>query len=139
MKRYLLFFLLGLSACTSGIPLKVVSLGPIFHDNGSKVWVIDEVIAQGKNRAPIENIDKDVIVFYEAGICLFQPMKSLGEVQGRKGKYSVYSDEGMLSLYFKHERWDFTIKSATSKRIELVPMKKSEFKYTLVLIPFPEI
>jgi hypothetical protein len=66
-------------------------------------------------------------------------MKSLGEIQGRMGEYSIYSEEGTLSIFFKNERWDFTIKNMNDIRIELVPMKKSAFKYSLVLIPFPEI
>ncbi|MEN9400068.1 MAG: hypothetical protein RL632_1169 [Bacteroidota bacterium] len=101
--------------------------------------MVDEVITNGKNYAPIENEDKDVIVFYDSGACMFQPMKSLGDVQGKKGEFSVYSDEGALSMFFKNERWDFKIKSIKSTRIELTPLKKSSFKYTLVLIPFPEI
>lgn len=139
MKRYFIIFFLGLTACSIGVPLKVVPFGPIFHDNGSKVWMVDEVITNGKNYAPIENEDKDVIVFYDSGACMFQPMKSLGDVQGKKGEFSVYSDEGALSMFFKNERWDFKIKSIKSTRIELTPLKKSSFKYTLVLIPFPEI
>ena len=101
--------------------------------------MIDEVITNGKNYAPIENTDKDVIVFYDSGTCMFQSMKSLGEIQGRMGEYSIYSEEGTLSIFFKNERWDFTIKNMNDIRIELVPMKKSAFKYSLVLIPFPEI
>jgi hypothetical protein len=139
MKLYFILILLVLSACSTGVSLKKVPFGPIFHDNGSKVWMIDEVITNGKNYAPIENTDKDVMVFYDSGVCMFQPMKSLGEIQGRKGEYSIYSEEGTLSIFFKNERWDFTIKSINETRIELIPLKKSAFKYALVLIPFPEI
>jgi hypothetical protein len=139
MKRFCVFFLLLCSACSTGVSLKNVPFGPIFHDNGSKVWMIDEVITKGKNYAPIENTDKDIMVFYDSGVCMFQPMKSLGDVTGKKGEYSIYSDEGSLSIFFKNERWDFKIKGVSDTRIELVPLKKSAFKYALVLIPFPEI
>jgi hypothetical protein len=100
--------------------------------------MIDEVVTKGKNYAPIENSDKDVIVFYDSGVCMFQPMKSLGDLPGRKGEYSIYSDEGSLSIFFKKERWDFKIKRVEENRIELEPLKKSAFKYSLVLTPFPE-
>ena len=139
MKRYFIIILFFLSACSTGVSLKKVPFGPIFHNNGSKVWMIDEVITNGKNYAPIENTDKDIIVFYDSGVCMFQAMKSLGDVTGRKGEYSIYSDEGSMSIFFKNERWDFTIKSINETRIELIPLKKSAFKYSLVLIPFPEI
>jgi hypothetical protein len=138
MKYYFILFTLFISSCSIGVNLKNVPLGPIFHDNGSKVWMIDEVITKGKNYSPIENADKDVIVFYESGSCMFQPMKSIGDMTGRKGEYSVYSDEGTLSIFFKNERWDFKVKRAEENRIELEPLKKSAFKYSLVLIPFPE-
>jgi hypothetical protein len=134
-----MFFLLGLTACSTGVPLKAVPFEPIFHDNGSKVWMVDEVIIKGKNCAPIENADKDVIVFYDSGVCAFQPMKSIGDARGKKGEYAVYSDEGILSIRFQNERWDFKIKRIKNTRIELTPLKKSTFKYSLVLIPFPEI
>ena len=101
--------------------------------------MIDEVITKGKNYAPIENADKDVIIFYDSGVCTFQPMKSLGDLPGRKGEYSINSDEGSMSIFFKKERWDFKIKRVEENRIELEPSKKSAFKYALVLIPFPEI
>jgi len=139
MKRYFILVVLGLTACSTGVPLKKISFGPILHDNGSKVWMVDEVLIQGKNIAPIENTDKDVIVFYDSRVCLFQSLKSFGKDQGKKGKYSVYSDDSELSIFFENERWDFTVKSVHSKRIVLIPLKKSTFKYALVLIPFPEI
>jgi hypothetical protein len=126
------------SACSSSLPLKKVPLGPVFHDNGSKVWLVDEVLLDGKNYAPIENSDKDVFIFYDSGACMFQPMKTLGDLQGKKGEYSVYSEEESLSIFFKNERWDFKIKRVEENRIELEPLKKSAFKYSLVLTPFPE-
>jgi hypothetical protein len=69
---------------------------------------------------------------------MFQPMKTLGDLQGKKGEYSVYSEEESLSIFFKNERWDFKIKRVEENRIELEPLKKSAFKYSLVLTPFPE-
>ena len=139
MKYGFIFMCLVFSSCSTGVDLKNIPLGSIFHDNGSKVWMIDEVITKGKNYAPIENSDKDVIVFYDSGVCMFQPMKSLGDVPGRKGEYSINSDEGSLSIFFNKERWDFKIKRIEENRIELEPLKKSAFKFALVLIPFPEI
>lgn len=125
-------------SCDVGIELERVPFDPVFHDNGSKVWLIDQVITNGKNYAPIENENKDIIVFYDSGVCMFQPLKSLGEREGRKGKFSIFSSDRTLSIFFKDERWDFKVIKVSQDEIELRALKGSDFKYGLLLIPFPE-
>ncbi|MFN5879348.1 MAG: hypothetical protein ACK44B_10795 [Flavobacteriales bacterium] len=124
--------------CTSGVKLKAVNLGPLFHDSNSKVWMVDKVIADKQNFAPRINSDKDVIVFYETGKCMYQPMKTLGDFPGKKGEYSLFSEDKTLSLYFTNERWDFKIDALSEDTIVLKPLNTSDLKYSMILVPFPE-
>jgi hypothetical protein len=128
-----------LCACGTGVELEEIPFDPVFHDNSSKVWLIDQVITNGKNYAPIENENKDIIVFYESGNCMFQPLKSLGDIQGKKGRFSIFTSDSTMGIFFKNERWDFKVKTLKHNYIELTPLKGSDFQYSLVLISFPEI
>jgi hypothetical protein len=119
--------------------MKAVNLGPLFHDSNSKVWMVDKVIADSKNYAPRINMEKDVIIFYETGKCLYQPMRTLGDFVGKKGEYSLFSEDKTLSLYYPNERWDFMINAISEDTIVLKPTKFSDLKYTMVLVPFPEL
>jgi len=136
--KYLMLALIFCS-CTQGVKMKSINLGSLFHDNNSKVWVIDQVIVGKENFAPKENKEKDIIVFYSNGKCLFHSIKALGEVAGKKGEYSVYSTEREMRFYFNKEVWDFKIKELEEDRVVLVPSKESDLRYTLILRPFPEL
>ncbi len=136
LKIALISFLVG--SCSTGVKLKPISLDPLFNDSSSKVWLIDKVITNNKNFAPKENLDKDVVVFYQNGKCMYQPLKTLGNFIGKKGEYTIYSAEKSLTLYFPNERWDFVIDKLTEDTIILKPTKISDLKYQIVLIPFPE-
>lgn len=131
--------LLVVASCTTGVKLKAVNLGPLFHDSNSKVWMVDKVISEKKNYAPRINMEKDVIIFYETGKCMYQPMRTLGDFVGKKGEYSLFSEDRTLSLYYPNERWDFKITSLTEDTVVLEPLKSSDLKYTMVLVPFPEL
>ena len=139
MKKRLFFALVVLSSCTTGVKMKAVNLGPLFHDSNSKVWMVDKVIAEKKNYAPRINMEKDVIIFYETGKCLYQPMHTLGDFVGKKGEYSLFSEDKTLSLYYPNERWDFKIDAISEDTIVLKPTKDSDLNYTMVLVPFPEL
>ncbi len=127
------------SSCTRGVELKPVPLGPLFHDNNSKVWVVNKIVSEGQNFAPHFHRDKDMIVFYNNGKVLYQAIKTLGQSDGRKGEYSVYSSEKILTFYFKKEKWDFKISVNTQDTINLTPTSSSDYKYRMQLIPFPEL
>ena len=129
-----------LYACSTGIELKTINYGSLFHDGNSKVWMVDQVIVNQKNYAPSKTQEKDVVIFYENGKCSYQPLQSLGSISGKKGEYSVFSAERLLVLYFKDaEKWEFQLEKLEENKIVLKPTKNSDLKYTLVLIPLPEI
>src|SRR5688572_21777653 len=114
-----ILFLLSFSSCTSGIDLQSVNLGPLFHDSNSKVWMIDQIISQGHDLAQNEGINKDILVFYESGKCLHQPVRKLGETGGMKGEFILDSDKRTLVIYFPKEKWDFDITYISEDLIEL--------------------
>lgn len=135
----IIFSFAVLISCSTGVKLKPINLGPLFHDSNSKVWLIDKVITKGQNFAPKNDLDKDVIVFYSSGRCMFQPMKTLGDQIGKKGEFTVYSEEKTLSLYFYHEKWDFKLTTVQTDTVVLTPTKDSDLKYKMILVPFPEL
>jgi len=128
-----------LTGCSRGVELRPISLSPLFNDSNSKIWVVDEVNSGNKNFAPKRNVDKDVVIFYKNGKCVFQPMKTIGDIEGKRGDYSLYSDDNLISLFFAQERWEFKINVQSQDKIVLTPTEKSDIKYQLVIVPFPEI
>lgn len=134
-----IIILFVLTGCSRGIELRPISLAPLFNDSNSKIWIVDEVNSGNKNFAPKINIEKDVVIFYKNGKCVFQSMKTIGDIEGKRGEYSLYSDEKSISLFFANERWEFKIDVQSQDKIVLTPTEKSDIKYQLVIIPFPEI
>jgi hypothetical protein len=132
-----LAFLLG--SCSTGVELLPVSKEPLLNDLNSKVWIVDQVIKNDTNYAPKINIDKDILVFYHSGKCLYQPLRTLGELAGRKGEYSLHSDDMNLSIYFGDEKWSFKLSVITEDTLLLEPKQPTDMDYSLVLIPFPEL
>lgn len=100
--------------------------------------MVDKVVTNNKNFAPLLDLEKDVLVFYETGKCLFQPMRTLGDFVGKKGEYALYSEERTITLYFPKEQWDFKISKITEDTVILDPTTESDLKYQMVLVPFPE-
>ncbi len=131
--------LLCCTSCSSGIELKPVKKDNLLHDMNSKVWMVDKVIFKDSNLAPRINLDKDVIIFYNSGRCVFQPMKTLGDFVGKQGAYSLDSEYMTLSLYFLAEKWDFQVYISNIDTLILEPTKQSDLNYTMVLVPFPEL
>ena len=136
---YLILFIGVLSSCSRGVELRPISLAPLFNDSNSKIWIISEVNSGNKNFAPRINVEKDVVIFYQNGKCVFQPMNTIGDLEGKRGEYSLYPDENLISLFFAQEKWEFNIKVQSENKIILNPTSKSDIKYQLVLIQFQEI
>ncbi|MDP4684773.1 MAG: hypothetical protein NWS40_08800 [Crocinitomicaceae bacterium] len=138
-RLFLFVFVAVLASCSTGVQLKPVDLGTLFHDGNSKVWLVDKVIIDRQNFAPKQAADKDAFIFYSTSKCSFQPLKTMGDFSSKNGEFSVYSNEKLLTVYFKKEVWEFKLASLSDNKIVLKPTKKSDLKYTLVLIPLPEL
>ncbi len=140
LTQFIFIFLLSLLvSCSTGVELLPVSKEPLLNDLNSKVWLVDQVIKNDTNFAPAMNLDKDILVFYQSGKCLYQPMRTLGEIAGRKGEYSLHSDNMDLNFYFTDEKWSFRLKVITEDTLVLEPNSPTDINYTLVLVPFPEL
>lgn len=138
--KSLLFLLLSsvlFFACVQDSEFKSIDPYYIFHDNSSKVWLINHAYKDGKDNSPMSLGMKDIVTIHATHNCYFQRMGSFGDSPGKKGILSLNWDEKMLSFQFKGESWDFTIKSLQIEKIILVPINK-KFPYTLELIPVPE-
>jgi hypothetical protein len=135
------FVSLGLfiSACSSNAELIAVNKRSVLTDNSSKVWMVDQVIIGNRNFAPKLNTEKDVIIFYENGHCSYQSMRNLGDYPSKKGEFSIYSEDSTLLINFHSETWYFIYNQISEDTISLIPEKKSDLNYQLILVPFPEI
>lgn len=133
------FIISVVDGCSSGVELLPVSKEPLLNDLNSKVWLVDQLIKTDTNYAPPITIDKDILVFYHTGKCLYQPMKSLGDMAGKKGEYALHSDDMNLSMYFGEEKWSFTLNVISEDTLVLVPKEPTEMGFTMVLTPFPEL
>jgi hypothetical protein len=138
-RSFIIIVVIVFTSCSTGVALKPVDLGTLFHDGNSKVWLVDKVIIDRQNFAPKQAADKDAFIFYSTSKCSFQPLKTIGDFSSKNGEFSIYSDEKLLTVYFKKEVWEFKLASLSDNKIVLKPTKKSDLKYTLVLIPLPEL
>lgn len=139
MKYTLVAALFFICSCSSNADLIPINKQAILTDNGSKVWLVDQVIIGNKNFASMINTEKDLIIFYENGHCCYQSMRNLGDFPAKRGEFSFYSEDSTLLINFKNEAWYFKFRQVSEDTIALVPEKKSALKYKLILVPFPEI
>jgi hypothetical protein len=139
MGRLNFVWFICLFGCSSGVDLLPVSKESLLNDMNSKVWLVDQVLMGGNNFAPRLNVNKDVLVFYQSGKCLYQPLRTLGELDGKRGVYSLRSEDMDLSLYFRDEIWCFKLSVISEDTLLLEPRQPTNLDYTLVLTPFPEL
>ena len=134
---YLLFILSG---CDVGIELIEVPKDAILHDNGSKVWLIDEILNSKKNFSTSKMEDKSVLIFYNSYKCVMQPLASMGKKEeGKKGYFELLNGNTQLMLIFNKEKWIFNVKKLNALEIILEPLSNSQFPYELNIKTFPEI
>jgi hypothetical protein len=140
MIRHLFFVFLLLASCQeeNDQTLIKISKESIFHDNSSKVWVISRVTKKGVNVSNLKFQQKDVAIFYKSGKVYFQPISTLGNFPEKGGRLFLSEDSKSVNLLFDEENWNFTIESISSERIKLRHTVKSDFKYDLELISYPE-
>lgn len=109
----------------------------LLHDNSSKVWLVDKQLDGDKDYTPLQIEYKEIIVFHESQNAYFHQLKTLGTKQGIKK--SFWLDASKNELGFSGDKRDlvFEIVKLSRKKIILKP-KNNSYKYTIVLIPFPE-
>lgn len=130
------FFIKG---CGNDVDFIALPKDSILHDNGSKVWIIDEIVNSTKNFAPSKLQQKSVIVFYDNHNCVMQPISSLGKKPLKTGNFELSDDNLELIINFSPEIWIFKVLKINNTVVILEPKSNSAFPYELRLKTFPEI
>jgi len=128
-----------LVSCTSGIPLKSVDYETLFTDGNSKVWLINKVVFNGAIISPINNADKDVLIFYANGHANQIATKEIGRIVPLKAHFHLNSRGRLLQLEFKDFYSEYKLPYITEDSILLQPTSDSETKFSMQLIPFAEL
>ncbi len=132
------FLLLLLMGCTQNVTLTKIDPYPLFHDNSTKIWVVNKVMDGNVNYTPAQFENRDVMLFFQEGFGVYvQPMKSLGKAPKLIGTFDVKADTKHLKLNFKKEIWDFYMARTSKSKIVLRPTQKSDFPYSIELVPYP--
>lgn len=137
--RWLFLFLILFSCDNSDEDgLLKVNKQHILHNNSSRIWVINTVSQKGVNHTKTKLLQKDLMVIFKSGRVNIQPIATLGNYPEKYGKALVSEDSKELFIDFKDEKWYFDIVSISEEKIVLKRKKKSDFKYDLELIAYPE-
>ena len=129
-----------LSACTTGIELESVDYTSLFTDSNSKVWLVNKMLLQDANIAPVKNENKDIIIFHHNGHCDLISMKDLTRKPVRKGSFTLDSKNRLLTIdFFDDKQWEFEIPYITEDSVLLNATKQSEIPFSIQIKPFPEL
>ena len=134
LKLLVLIFILN--ACVSDNELLTVNPAFVFHNNNSKVWLVNHKYKNGKDFSPLSMKYKEIFIFHKTGNLYFQKMNTLGDEMGEKGAFEVSNNFKSAKFYFKDRVWVFDLKLLTNEKIILNP--KFNYNFTLELIPIPE-
>jgi len=134
LKLLVLIFILN--ACVSDNELLTVNPAFVFHNNNSKVWLVNHKYKNGKDFSPLSMKYKEIFIFHKTGNFYFQKMNTLGDEMGKKGSFKISNNFKSAKFYFKDKVCVFDLKLLTNERIILKP--KFNYNFTLELIPIPE-
>jgi hypothetical protein len=139
MVTRIFFLILILQSCSTDYStIKKINREAIFHGNASKIWVINKVQKKGVNYTSLRLKDKDIILFYENGKIVIQPMKTLGTFPSKTGRFELSDDNKRCEFRFPNETWEFETVEVNAKIISLKSRNKSTFPYDLEIISFPD-
>jgi hypothetical protein len=125
-----------LNACVSDNDLITVNPSLVFHNNNSKVWLVNHKYKDGKDFSPLSLKYKEIIIFHKTGNFYMQKMNTLGDEIGQNGSFEVSNNLKKVKLDFYNQVWIFDPALLTNEKIILKP--KFNYNYTLELIPIPE-
>ena len=141
MRNYFFFLSAFLSvcfSCTTGVEVKENDFSSFIHDGNSKVWMISEIIKDESDYSKKGKV-KDLFIFYNNGNCVFQSTDELLMNKGKLGTYEILDLGKTIRIDFDKDKWEFTINKSHQDEIYLLPTKNSDFDYSLILIPFPQL
>ena len=140
MKRFWFILPLALISCTNGVDLDGVDYTTLFTDSNSKVWMVNKVIVDNANIAPLEVFDKDIFIFHHNGHCDYIAMKDLTRKPVRKGYFDLNSKQHTLTIDFKEGKmWRLDLPYLTEDSVLLQASPDSDIQVTIQLKPFPEL
>lgn len=126
------------TSCVNEYNFKSVEPYYIFHDNASKVWILNHYYVDGKDSAPLSLNYKRAYVFHSSRNFYENDVQHLGEQKGNKGFFNLKIDEQKLELEYKNLKKVFLIVYLTESKIVLTSTNKAGEKIKLELITFPE-
>jgi len=132
-----LALLIIISSCTLDVELKPLNSSAVFDDGNSKMWLVDHLWVKQRDYANPERNQKDIITFYASGRCAVQKLHTFGDEKGDVVDFKVIGKK-QLVLSGKGKVWKFKITKLTEDEIELTPMKGTNFKYVMHLVPVTE-
>lgn len=86
-----------------------------------------------------EKLKKEVLVFYQSGMCFYTNLPMLSRGQGRKGRFVLQHEKQQVTLYFPGEIREFAFKFVDENNLMLYPLEGSDYTNAMELIPFPEL
>lgn len=131
-----ILLLLLLLSCRGGQSMKMVDQYIFLHDNSSKIWLIDKLLIEKNDHTPMRFEFRQVIAFHESRNAYIYRVDEMHK-PGKKAFYWMDRSKNEFGFQFTQKEWVFEIVSISRTKVVLKP-KRGPFKYTMVLIPFPE-
>jgi hypothetical protein len=137
--RILIFFIIFFTSCVPDFQLKDIEPYYIFHDNSSKVWLINHLYKNKVDEVPLSVEFKKIIVFHSDRDCYVYNVNNIIEGAGRKASFFLDIKNKKLSIEFNNENWNFTIEKYDEEKIVLNSIDSKSGDYKMELIAFPKI
>jgi hypothetical protein len=135
--RISLFFCLCLLVCACDTRLKKIDDAIYLHDNSSKVWLIDRLLEKGRDYTPVQFEYRELIIFHDNHHAYFYKLNEFGKQRGKMLLFSVDREKNEMLFEGKGILYKFDIIHFSRKKIVLKP-RDGSYRFTMVLIPFPE-
>ncbi len=117
--------------------LKKIDDAIYLHDNSSKVWLIDKLLEKGRDYTPVQFEYRELIIFHDNHHAYFYKLNEFGKERGKKLLFTVDREKNEFLFEGKNIYYNFEIVHFSRKKIVLKPLNKT-YRFTMVLVPFPE-
>lgn len=112
-----------------------LQLEPLFHDNSSKVWLLENQIIDGIDRVEFEFKEKELFIFYNGGDVYQSKVKYVSSKRGFRGRFSIQNENKEFVLDYDNKKLaQYKIRFLSEDSVWL---ENKEFG-RLKLIPLPK-
>lgn len=141
--RFLIYLnlLLIFSSCTWDVQTTPINGNAPLSDGNSKVWMVNHLIKNELDYIQPDYQNRDLILFYNNNKCVIVKWKNIGNQKGDKFYYKLnrYTDKNPILTLTKNDKvWKFKCVKFSSDEIKMIPLKGTDFKYEMTIIPIPE-